>query len=89
MNMEQLQLMVDAGPNAVAMMSWYAMAGVGKMAVFFGSVLIAFKMFANGCRESIRWDALSKEQQNILALKSHKLLPKGFKPEMIEVIEKD
>ena len=89
MNIEQLQLMVDAGPNAVAMMSWYAMAGVGKMAVFFGSVLIGAKMFANGIRESVRWDSLSQEQRNIMALKSHKLLPKGYKPEMIEVIEKD
>lgn len=71
MDMETIQLVLDAGPNAVQAFKWYALATFGETLVWAGTVtgilVYLFKSIAKGNMLREYWESLSLTQQKELA----------------------
>lgn len=79
--METLQLIMEAGPNAVEAFKYYALINFGESLVFsstlFGILLTITKVIKNSHDEDKHWNNLTKEEQKELSTKYFEKKNKG------------
>ena len=72
MDMETLQLIIDAGPNAVEALKFYVLGQFGVATVItsgaFSTLYLLFKSIDKNTRENRYWDSLDPSTQKEFAM---------------------
>lgn len=87
MDAETLQLIVEAGPNAVSMAMYYMISNVGITAIITGAITTVLYSTIRSIQKGNALEKLTAEQQRFYALKKLGLIDKDI--QLIEDTSED